>query len=231
MGQNYALDDTIRFGLTIHHPSGGALTEADETPKWYVFEDNSDTPILEGDFTARTGYIGIYKGSFIASEANGFNSNGYYEILASGKVGNIVDQTIIDKFVLDDIYDVNVVQVSGNRVHINDFGGTVYFADIKYIKDATNSRDEYTCHWFKNGQFVPSGSLQDPAISVYNTNTGSALFQNQRMTFASVNLGVVRYNDTSFLTPSGEPFLVEVSGLIDTSTRVWKQVIGLDIYY
>lgn len=231
MSEYIKLNDEVRFGIHIHNPAvSGALINADETPRWFVMEQDSDTPILAGSFTQRTGINGSYRGSFFASGTSGFDAGNYYEVHASGKVLGQVDRAICKTFVLNDIYDVNIVQVSGSPVHINDFGGNIYFADIKYIKDAANIRDEYSCNWFKNGQFIPSGSLQDPAISVYNTSTGSPLFENQRMTFASTNLGVVRYNTTD-LAPSGEPFFVAVSGLIDSNTRVWKQIIGLDVYY
>jgi hypothetical protein len=350
--------DTVRFGVTTHNPSGGALKTADEAPRWRVFEEASDTSILDGLFTVRTGYDGTYRATFDATIGNGFNSNSYYEIHASGKVDGIVGRAIIKTFVLDDIYNANMVEISGDKLAgafvtaelqaatqasidaietdtgttipgtittlqsdtddiqtrlpaalvgglmssdvtaistdttaannlelqydgtgltgatfpanqadldtaqadldiitdsdgvvvgdagvdkvwdetttghttINTFGGAlqpIYYANIKYIKDAGNGSDEYAACWYKNSIPIESGSLTNPAISVYNTNGGVGLFTNQTMDYASTALGVVRY-DSTLLTPSGEPFVVHVSGVIDSVSRTWKQIVGLD---
>jgi len=294
MSQFIKLADTFRFGVTTHDASGlaGTLVDADETPRWSVFEDASDTPILEGNFTGRTGYVGTYKGTFDATLGNGFNSTGFYEVHASGKVNNIVGRSIIHSFVVNDIYDANIVQISGantpgafldtNIIEIssdataannlelqydttgltgdtfparqdtiitpsgaahavwekplsehttaNTFGSAlqpVYYADIKYTKDIGNSADEYSVCWFKNGATVASGDLTNPAISVYNTSTGASLFSNETLTYASTALGVTRFN-SGLATPSGEAFMVSVSGTIDSATREWKKLVGLD---
>jgi hypothetical protein len=443
--------DTVRFGVTTHNPSGGALKTADEAPRWRVFEEASDTSILDGLFTVRTGYDGTYRGTFDATIVNGFSSNSYYEIHASGKVDGIVGRAIIKTFVLDDIYNANMVEISGSKLagtyvdanvqlisddataasnlelqydgtgltgatfpsnqadldtaqadldivtgadgvnllsgtqtsidaietdtgttipatittaqndldiitgadganllsatqtQVNDiltdtgttipgtittlqsdtddiqtrlpaalvgglmssdvtaistdttaannlelqYDGTgltgatfpsnqadldtaqndldiitdsdgvvvgdagvdkvwdeataghvsadtfgaalqpVYYANIKYVKDAGNASDEYAACWYKDATPVESGSLTNPAISVYNTNGGASLFTNQTMDYASTALGVVRY-DSTLLTPSGEPFVVHVSGVIDSVSRTWKQIVGLD---
>ena len=108
--------DTVRFGVTTHNPSGGALKTADEAPRWRVFEEASDTSILDGLFTVRTGYDGTYRATFDATIGNGFNSNSYYEIHASGKVDGIVGRAIIKTFVLDDIFDANMVEISGDKL-------------------------------------------------------------------------------------------------------------------
>ena len=105
----------------------------------------------------------------------------------------------------------------------------VYYANIKYISDSTNNQDEYAVYWFKNDQPVTSGNLVNPAISVYNTNNGTPVFTNQSLTFASSNLGVVRYDAAPNVLASGEPYLIETSGTIDTQTRTWRSIVGLDI--
>lgn len=230
MGRYYELNDTIRIGINIHNPSGGALIVADETPRWFVYQNDSDTPILQGDFTSRTGLPGVYRASFQASTGNGFSIEGYYEVHASGKVNNVVDRTIVDSFIINDIYDANVVRWSGAPVHTDQLNNNVYFANIKYVKDNVNNQDEISCQWYRNDQPLTSGELSNPAVSAHQTSNGTALFQNQTMNYASVNLGVVRYTDVSFSIPSGEPILISVSGTIDNSNKVWRQVVGLDLY-
>ena len=108
-------------------------------------------------------------------------------------------------------------------------GQNVYFAQIRHVSDITNNSDEFAVHWFKNDQPVASGALTTPSISVYNTNTGAALFQHQSMNYVSTNLGVVRYNKTPMVLASGEPYFITTSGVIDSSLRVWSVLTGLDV--
>ena len=119
---------------------------------------------------------------------------------------------------------VNLMAISG-IIPTND---DIYFAHIKYISDSVASRDEFAVQWFKNDQPVGSGDLTSPRLSVYNTSTGAAIINGVNMNYASSNLGVVRYNHTATL-PSGEPYLIETSGTIDTSVRTWKTIVGIDL--
>jgi hypothetical protein len=123
------------------------------------------------------------------------------------------------------LYNANGTVGSGlNKVFTD-----AYFANIKYNKDNLESRDEFAACWYKNGLVVPSSNLTNPAISVYNTNTGAAVISNAVMAYSNVSLGVVRYNTANpLLIASGEPYQIIVSGTIDNLTRQWPLIIGLD---
>lgn len=157
MAQHVRYGDTFRFGATVHNPSGGAIINADETPRWYVYEDATDTAILTGDFTLRTGQVGRYRGTFVANAANGFSTQKYYEVHASGKVNNIVGFDIISSFVLDDIYHSNIMQYeSGSPANLINSIVSGVLEDIATIDE------------------VASGVwTQDPAI--FNTGFGAQL--------------------------------------------------------
>lgn len=248
MSEHVKINDVVRFSAFTFHPSGGALTTADETPRWSVFEEASDTPILEGAFSARTGFIGTYRGTFDATLANGFNTQSYYEVHASGKVQGVVGRIIVKSFVLDDIFNANVLQVESGYVTAVDITGfpsaadistevwanepNVYFADLKYTKDISGINDEYTVVWLKDTTILSSGNISNPAISVYKTNDSTALFENQTMDFIGTQ-GILRYNETTpaNIQNSGEPYLFVASGTIDSSTRVWKKLVGIDLLY
>jgi hypothetical protein len=225
------LEGNVRFGITTHHPSGMAIN-ADETPRWYVREDGSDTIIHQDLFTLRTGgFPGCYKGHFVASGSLGFEQGKYYEIMASGKVAGLTDYDVIDRFILDGIYRANVVQISGTPISYTNLVDDLYFADIKYIKDnAGPLQDDYAAVWFKNGQILSSGQLTNPAMSVVNAINGTALFSNAVMSYPTTQLAAVQYTQTTAgnLTASGIPYVVRVSGTIDGATRTWPLVIGLD---
>lgn len=251
MNRYYSLNDNIRFGITTHNPSGLTLQNADETPAWWVYEDDTDSSIINGSFTQRTGLIGTYRGSFHASGVSGFEVGKHYEVHASGKVGGYVGLAIVDSFVLDDIYSSNVVEVSGVQAHgafakentlsalrvdLQSASGqfalneNIYYADIEYIKDGVNLQDEFVVSWFKNASIINSGSITNPAISAYNTTTGAALFENQKLSYASTSLSPLRYNKTTQLLASGEPYLIITSGVIDSANRVWKNVVGINVF-
>lgn len=255
MSEYIKTNDTVYFTANFYHPISGYSRAPDVTPQWLVYENNGTSSILNGSMAARTNVPGSYFGSFVASVANGFDVGAFYDVQVSGSIDSITRVASVKQFVLDDIYNVNIVQVSGEYVSsgfetldanivsvsgtpvsINDFrtdisglDQDIYFAAIKYVADATNNRDEFAVHWFKNDQPVSSGSLTNPRISVYNTATGASVLAGQAMTYASPNIGVVRYNTVTTLLASGEPYLVETSGTIDSITRTWRSIVGVDL--
>jgi hypothetical protein len=253
MSEYMSLGDTIRFGITITNPIGGALINADETPRWYVYTSTSgDNPLMQGAFSARANLMGTYNSSFVASSANNFITGDYCEVHASGKVSGTVGRAIIKTFVLDDLYSTNVIQVSGVRTptianavwdeprnnHLQNecFGSGLaqlsnqsYFAAIKFVKDSTVPDDEYTVQWFRNFVPIASGDITKAAISVFKTDgTNGSLFTNKVMNYTNVNDGAVFYSESTNLAVSGQAYLAITSGTIDSATRMWSNVIGLD---
>ncbi len=228
MSEYYGLGDQIRFGITIHHPSGttSPLVNADETPRWFVYTSTSgDNPLMQGNFGRRANLIGTYSGEFMATSANNFVTNDWVEVHASGKVNGVVGRSIIRSFRLDDLYKVNVIQMSGVPVDpITDS----FYANIKFVKDSNTPRDEYTVNWFRNANPLPSGAVTNAYLSVYKTSDSTALFADQKIDYGSIRHGTLRYNDEVNLAVSGEPYLAIASGTIAGAVRVWPNLVGLD---
>lgn len=227
MPEPVKLGDVVYFGVTIHTPPSGALINADATPRWMMFRNGSDSITLQGDFTQRANHIGRYRSSGIVSTGNGFSTNDYVEVHASGRVGGQYDGCIVKSFIIDDIFDANIVKVSGNNVTIGDFSPNVYYANIKFVRD--NITDRYGVSWYKNGQLMGSGDLTNPALSVYNSQTGASLILNQSLVYTSPSLGLVRHFESTNIQTSGIPYEVITSGNIDGSVRQWKNIVGIDI--
>jgi hypothetical protein len=201
----------------------------------------------------------------VASGWLGFDSNAFYDVQVSGSVDGLSGFASVKQFVLDDIFDTNVIQVSGEAVDINSFKSglsvltqtdiraavglssanldtqlislsgdlstvntDIYFASVKYIRDNITDADEYSAIWFKNDQPVAVDDLTNPALSVYDTVTGVPIIDNEVMNMASANIASVRYNESVNLIASGEPYLIAVSGTIDSVTRRWQNIIGID---
>lgn len=261
--EHVSLGDTVRFGITLSNPGlSGQLSNADETPRWYVYTSTSgDNRLMQGNFGARANLIGTYSGVFVASSANNFVTGDYVEVHASGKVCNVVGRQIIKTFVIDDIFRANIVQINGSGVEDGIIDANVvqvsglyvgptdvidanvvrvsgipvgladdsYFANIKFIKDSVVPRDEYTVQWFRNAVPLSSGATTNHAISVYKADgTNTALFTNQKLGYTNVNHGGLRYNEATNLQQSGEAYMVITSGTIDSYTRVWQNIVGLD---
>ncbi len=205
MTQFIKFNDVYKFGVTTHNPSGGALKSADELPRWSVFEDDSDTPILDGLFTLRTGFIGTYRGSFHASGVSGFNSNGYYEIHASGKVDSIVGRAIIDSFVIDDVVCADIVKVSGSvlpgafiDVNVIEISNDPTAADnIELMYDGTGYTD--TTAPASRGQVDNLGTSPGGAVNINASedNTGGAIDPSSATFVGSVQGGTTFANTES----------------------------------
>jgi len=230
MSEFVSLGDTVYFGMTVHNPSGSVsnLMNADTTPVWASYVDASDTIKQQGTFTLRTGIVGTYRASLVASAANGYASGNYVEIHASGVANNVQGRAIIKSFVINDVFDCNVVQISGQRINYSDVAGPIYFAGIKFIHDGITPSDEYVVQWFKNSTPLASGQVTNAALSVYNTNSNSSLFTHKVLNYQSINHGTLRYNEVTNIAVSGEPYLAVASGTIDGATRTWTNPIGLD---
>lgn len=241
-----SIDDIIYFGVTTSNPSGGALTNTDVTPRWYTFLNGSDTIIQQGDLTLRTNLIGTYRGNTTVSLINGYSSGDYCEVHVSGTIGGILGRAIVKSFVIDDLYKANVtkidgvvagqaivkaniVQISGTQINYSDLvPNDLYYANIKFIRDSTVIDDEYTVNWFKNATPLESGQVTNAALTIYKTSDSTSLFTNKVLNYYSVNHGALRYNEPTNIQTSGEPYLAVASGTINGSTRLWKNLVGLD---
>lgn len=94
-----ALDEVIHFDAVTHHPTTGAVTDADSTPTWSIFEEDTDTAILAAqNFTKRTSLTGNYRGSATLSTANGFEVGKWYNVVASATVNSIAGKGVLMRF-------------------------------------------------------------------------------------------------------------------------------------
>jgi hypothetical protein len=89
-GATVPLDEVVHFDVVTHSPSTGGITDADSAPTYDVFEEATDTPILDDQtMTKRTSLTGNYRGTFTASAANGFEVGKWYIVIATGVVGGV----------------------------------------------------------------------------------------------------------------------------------------------
>lgn len=86
-----AIDETLRFTITTSEFDTGNSSDADSSPTYRVYEENTDTPILTGTMAllddANT--VGYYTGSITLSAANGFENGKNYSIRIAATVSAV----------------------------------------------------------------------------------------------------------------------------------------------
>ncbi len=93
------LDEQVHFDAITSDPETGGATDADSAPTFDVFEEDSDTAILDDQvMTKRTSLTGNYRGVFTASTANGFELGKWYSIIASGTVSGVTGKAVLKSF-------------------------------------------------------------------------------------------------------------------------------------
>jgi hypothetical protein len=117
---NIPLDEVLHFDA-ITSDATGAVTDADSTPTWSIFEEATDTPILENqNFTKRTSLTGNYRGSATLSTANGFEVGKWYSVIGTAIVSTITGKAVVHKFRV-----VAAESAAGvPKVDVSHFGGT-----------------------------------------------------------------------------------------------------------
>jgi hypothetical protein len=93
------IDEVVHFDVVTSTPATGAAVDADSAPTFDVFEEGTDTPILDDQtMTKRTSLTGNYRGSFTASAANGFEAGKWYSVVVSAVVGGVTGKCVAQHF-------------------------------------------------------------------------------------------------------------------------------------
>jgi len=104
----------------------------------------------------------------------------------------------------------------------------VYFADISFLKDDTDTKDEYTVTWFKSGIPVLTG-ITNANIRVIRRSTGGDIVTNTNLTEVAASTGIYKYDSTSSNRITvGDSFIIVVTATIDGSTRTFRKIQGRD---
>lgn len=93
------IDEVIHFDVITSTPATSAAVDADSAPTFDVFEEATDTPILDDQaMTKRTSLTGNYRGTFTASAANGFEAGKWYNIVVTAVVGGVTGKCVAKTF-------------------------------------------------------------------------------------------------------------------------------------
>jgi len=95
LGKSFYID------LITSDPVTGEPVNADSNPIVYIFEDDNDTPILTIDSEQRGAIVGHYRVFIDATEANGFESDKSYAVIASASLTAVNYKSVITNFIID----------------------------------------------------------------------------------------------------------------------------------
>lgn len=97
-----------------------------------------------------------------------------------------------------------------------------YHADIRVTVDDTNSKDEYTVVWFKDGVAVTSG-ITSPTIQVIKRVDGTDLVASSAMTEIG-STGSYKYDEATNRITAGEAVVMVAGATIDSASREFRWV-------
>lgn len=93
------IDEVVYFDVVTHTASTGTSTNADSSGTYEVYEEATDTAILTAQaLVLRAGQTGVYRGSFTASAANGFEAGKWYSVVAASTVATIAGKAVAMHF-------------------------------------------------------------------------------------------------------------------------------------
>jgi hypothetical protein len=129
------IDEVVHFDVTTHVPSTGAISDADATPTFDVYEEATDTGLLGAtNLTKRTSLTGNYRGTFTASAANGFEAGKWYDVVVSATVDSVAGKTVAMHFraapaeVQAGVPVVDMTYIGGVLATATDIAATVWNA-------------------------------------------------------------------------------------------------------
>lgn len=219
---NVKIGTTFVFDVALFHPISGFASNADTTPRYWVFRDAATTgvtPALAGAFLGlRTGFAGHYYGAFEAGTGNNFITGSYYNILVSGAVGGITRYQIASTFYVE----------NNNLDDLAALNTNTYVADINYDLDDINLKDEFTVCWYKNA--LPYSGFTSPTIKITNRADGTDFLATTAMSGVGNPAIFAKYDTvtTSQRLLEGEAYMVTTTAVIDSSPRTWNRLVSRD---
>lgn len=100
----------------ITETAAGAVSDADSTPTFQVFDNATDTPLLTPTVTKRTGQTGNYRVSIAFTSGNSFTVGNSYNLVALATIGGVAKKFPVAKVVVrtGNVDAANVTRVAGS---------------------------------------------------------------------------------------------------------------------
>ena len=108
-----------------------------------------------------------------------------------------------------------------------DAQGDVYHAEAQMLRDQSNTQDEYTVTWFKNGVRQSSG-ITSPEIQVVKRVDGTDLIAAATAMTQIGSTGSYKYDEATNRVTVGESAVAIFKATIDDVVREFSCIVGRD---
>jgi len=121
------IGEAVHFDACTHVASTGAVSDADSTPTYAVYEEDSDTAVFSGNMTKRTALTGDYRGTFTADSGN-VTAGKFYSVIVSATVSSVAAKAVALSFravaaeTVAGTQDVNTTKVGNTTQTAADLG-------------------------------------------------------------------------------------------------------------
>jgi hypothetical protein len=146
---------------------------------------------------------------------------------AKGNLDTVFDTDFAANYnATEDAWKADLTYVLGTEVESGTSFTTLYHADICFTRDQSNTQDEWTVTWFKNGVRQTSG-ITGPTVQVVKRVDGTDLVGAAAMTQIG-STGSYKYDEATDRVTPGEAVLAVASATIDGGTRTFSRLISRD---
>lgn len=105
----------------------------------------------------------------------------------------------------------------------------VYYAKVDLSIDNTNSQDEWTVRWFRNGTLVGPDAATTPQIQIIKRVDGTDLQAATNLSQVGSTQSYKKDLLTTARITKGEAVIVKVTQTIDGTLRTWEQLVSRDV--
>jgi len=206
MFKNVAAQSGTLYALDVS--TGLAKTGDAANMVFYIAKDDGNTNAISGN-------------SGVPTECDATNAKGLYKIALSQ------NETNADKLTLSGKSVTNNVIVQPTVIYTLPYIVDLYHADIQFVRDQSNTQDEWTITWFKNGVRITSG-ITSPTLELIKRVDGTDLVGATSLTqIGSTGSYKVDLTSSNRVTV-GEAVIAVVAATIDGATRSFSRVVGRD---
>lgn len=134
---SWKIDDYLTFSCNTHDPSDGSASDADSAPSYRIYEDETASPIVNGNLALLDGdnTTGFYSEQVQLTAANGFEKGKSYTIYIEATVSS-TKGTMSHSFQMEAEVDANTVSASNVSSNLEQIGGVTQSAtDLKDFAD------------------------------------------------------------------------------------------------
>lgn len=204
MSELIPIDEVVHLDVITSNPATGAAIDADSAPTFDVFEEGTDTPILDDQtMTKRTSLTGNYRGSITCSTANGFEAGKWYSVVVTAIVDSTTAKAVVKSFRCAPaesqagVPKVDTAYLAGTSQTARDIGASVLLSSGTGTGQIKISSGYVAPNWGDVGNPTTTVNLSGTTVSVVGAITGITFPSNFSDLSISASTGLVNISQTA----------------------------------